>query len=186
MARSPLSRPCVALVSLLAVVGGAWVAAGSAVAWKRQASGTVSQGDSAVTATWIGPYTGGLWSDAANWDTTEYPNNGNGGLTYDVVIEFFDSDARYNVINLDTDAEINSFVLRRAALEAQSGPADLTINGLFEWGGAPPGAWHHDGQRGHHQSIPICLGANRRRSHPRERRGRNLYRKHLHQRWCTA
>ena len=37
-----------------------------------------------VIATWDGAI--GDWSDAAHWDSVLYPDNGNGGLTYDAVI----------------------------------------------------------------------------------------------------
>ncbi|MFQ5493973.1 MAG: hypothetical protein ACE5EX_01195, partial [Phycisphaerae bacterium] len=86
-----------------------------------------------LTANWIGPATGGLWSDPANWDTVEFPNNGNGALTYNVVIisEIFDP----TVINLDTHVEIGALFLR-GTLDAQSGPANLVVNGLFELQGS--------------------------------------------------
>jgi hypothetical protein len=45
-------------------------------------NGTSSAAD--VTATWNG--TTGNWSDSTKWNSALFPNNGNGGLTYDAVI----------------------------------------------------------------------------------------------------
>jgi hypothetical protein len=41
-----------------------------------------------VSSTWVGPALGiGSWSDPSNWSpSTNFPNNGNGGLTYDATI----------------------------------------------------------------------------------------------------
>ncbi len=110
------------------VPGAGWVVAGV-----RPAKGTVFRGNVVVTATWIGPASGGNWSDAANWGTSEFPHNGNGGLTYNVVVDSptFDPD----VIHLDTDVEIEALLLR-GTLEAQSVAANLIVNGLFEWQGS--------------------------------------------------
>lgn len=51
-------------------------------------------GTSVVLAQSQSSYTGGssaperVWSDTANWEPdSEFPNNGNGGMTFDVVIE---------------------------------------------------------------------------------------------------
>ena len=106
-------------------------AAGATVA-QRSASDRKTASAGVVTATWIGPTTGGLWSDPANWDTADFPNNGNGGLNYNVSITSSVSDP--TVINLDTDVVIES-LFQRAKLDAQSGPANLTINGPWDWQG---------------------------------------------------
>ncbi len=82
-----------------------------------------------LTANWIGAHSGGLWSNPSNWDTVEFPNNGNGAPGYNVVVtsEIFDP----VVINLDTDVEIEDLFLR-GTIEAQSGPANLIIHGQLD------------------------------------------------------
>lgn len=37
-----------------------------------------------VVSTWDG--TTGLWTDAAKWDSVDFPDNGNGGFTYDAIV----------------------------------------------------------------------------------------------------
>ena len=37
-----------------------------------------------VVSTWNG--TTGVWSDASRWDSIDFPDNGNGGFTYDAVV----------------------------------------------------------------------------------------------------
>lgn len=107
-------------------------AAGLAVAQHRDSEENATS-TGVVTATWTGPAVGGLWSDPANWDTAEFPNNGNGALNYDVAVmsEIFDP----TVISLDTDVEIEALFLR-GTINSQSGPANLIVNGLFDLQGS--------------------------------------------------
>ncbi len=103
------------------------------VAPTRSMESSVGAAPSGVlTATWIGPTAGGLWSDASNWDTTMFPNNGNGAVAYDVVI--MSNIADLVVINLDTDVEIGALFLR-GTLDSELVTANLIINGPFDWQG---------------------------------------------------
>ena len=53
-----------------------------------------------VTSTWNG--TTGNWSDASRWSSVDFPNNGNGGFTYDAIINS-------GTVTLDLNVMIEAF-----------------------------------------------------------------------------
>lgn len=80
-------------------------------------------------ATWNG--TSGNWSDANEWSTTNYPDNGNGGIaTYDA--EIIDGFGDVSV-TLDVDVTIEGFTFDAVAGNALTRSADLTVNDTFDW-----------------------------------------------------
>ena len=81
---------------------------------------------------------GGDWSDAGNWDTTDYPANGqpNAGDTYNAIV-------RLGQARLDGDFTINNLTLGHITDDSDRGTLSqngnvrrtLTVNGLFTMGG---------------------------------------------------
>src|SRR5690606_2980904 len=62
-------------------------------------------------ATWLNPITG-LWSEATGWSSDPLvPNEGNGGFTYDVVI---DASGTPYVVTVDEATTLENFVLDSA------------------------------------------------------------------------
>ena len=82
-----------------------------------------------ATSTWI-EGAGGNWNDAANWDSVDYPDNGNGGMaTYDAVI---DLGGAYTV-SLTTNVTVEDFTLDSASAMVQlSGNKTLAVNGIAD------------------------------------------------------
>ncbi len=78
-----------------------------------------------VSSTWLGG--SGNWSAAGNWTnvpfTVNYPNNGNGGFTYDAVINS-------SSITLDRSITIQKLTLSGGDL---GGSSNLTCNDLITW-----------------------------------------------------
>ncbi|MEO8351534.1 MAG: hypothetical protein ABI680_07375, partial [Chthoniobacteraceae bacterium] len=78
-----------------------------------------------VTSTWN--TTTGVWGDAANWTpNTFFPNNGNGGSTYDAVL------SNGGTIELDQDITIEKLALSNGGV---TGDFDLTLNDQLTWNG---------------------------------------------------
>jgi len=81
-----------------------------------------------VTSTWNG--TTGNWSDATRWNNSpsvlQFPNNGNGGFTYDAIINS-------GTVTLDLSVVVEAFTIGGGIL---SGSNDLTTNQLttFNYG----------------------------------------------------
>ena len=81
-----------------------------------------------VTSTWSAG--SGNWSNAANWSpNTFFPNNGNGGLSYDAVL------SNGGTITLDQNIVIEKFTLTAGTLTGTTA-FTLTLNDLFTWGSA--------------------------------------------------
>jgi len=63
-----------------------------------------------VTSTWVGG--DGWWGEIPKWSNEppvdQYPNNGNGGFTYDAII---DAAGPSYTVNLDADVAVNNFLL---------------------------------------------------------------------------
>lgn len=84
-----------------------------------------------ISSGWNG--SNGNWSNAANWTpNTDFPNNGNGGNTYDAAIG-------EGTVTLDQDIAVQDFYLsgnvvynRLGTLTATS-PYTLTVNGAMTW-----------------------------------------------------
>ncbi|MEZ6092990.1 MAG: hypothetical protein R3C03_01955 [Pirellulaceae bacterium] len=74
------------------------------------------------TATWTNPVTS-QWENAANWSTVDFPNNGNGGFTYDAVIGT-------GTAILNSNATIENFTLNGGNY---GGFGNLTVNQNFQW-----------------------------------------------------
>jgi autotransporter-associated beta strand protein len=82
-----------------------------------------------MTSTWDN--TTNNWSDRAHWSSPEFPNNGNGGLTYDAVVNG-------GTVTLDVDVTFEAFTLGGGTL---LGLHDLTANALTTFtGGTMAGA----------------------------------------------
>src|SRR5687767_4059184 len=64
-----------------------------------------------------------FWSAAAHWSTMVFPNNGNGGLTYDALIGG-------GTVTLDQDIAIQRYTQSGGSLVALSATT-LTLNELF-------------------------------------------------------
>jgi len=77
-----------------------------------------------VTSTWDG--TSNNWS-SAHWSSPDFPNNGNGGFTYDAVIT-------NGTVKLDQDITIESLALSLGTINATT-PSNLTINDQLNWNG---------------------------------------------------
>ncbi|XAL98824.1 PEP-CTERM sorting domain-containing protein [Phycisphaeraceae bacterium D3-23] len=74
------------------------------------------------TATWDG--SDGNWSDAARWSTDPlFPDNGNGGNTFDAIINSGD-------VTLDQDITLEGLSLGGGDID---GSFDLTITGTLDW-----------------------------------------------------
>lgn len=105
-----------AIASLVLVAGpGAWAAEQTAT-WTETGFGGES----------------GNWSDASKWSTTDYPDNGNGGVaTYDAsIVDGFGS----VVVTLDVDVTIEGFNFDGVASSgALNRSANLTVNDTFSW-----------------------------------------------------
>ena len=67
-----------------------------------------------VISTWDG--TTGNWSDAAKWDSLDFPDNGNGGFTYDAILN-------NGAVMLDVDVIIESLSLGGGTLAGADGEA---------------------------------------------------------------
>ena len=78
-----------------------------------------------VDADWTG--TAGNWSDASQWSTIDFPDNGNGGFDYDVLIEPNAS------VTLDVNATVRSLLLSGLSLDGVGNT--LNINGATCWSG---------------------------------------------------
>jgi len=78
-------------------------------------------------STWDGGI--GNWSDAARWDSVDFPNNGNGGLTYDAIVNS-------GAVTLDADIVIETLSLSGGVID---GDFDLTLTGVSSWTGGQQG-----------------------------------------------
>jgi hypothetical protein len=88
-------------------------------------SGTALAAD--VTSTWKAA--SGDWSAPTTWTPkTNFPNNGNGGLTYDAVL------GNDGTITLDRDITIQKYTQSNGTLTS-SGNFTLTVNELMTWSG---------------------------------------------------
>jgi hypothetical protein len=67
------------------------------------------------------------WSNSAHWSTTLFPNNGNGGFTYDATLNS-------GTITLDRDITIEKYTQNGGTLTAVNS-FTLTLNGNFAWSG---------------------------------------------------
>jgi autotransporter-associated beta strand protein len=75
----------------------------------------------------------GVWGNAANWNNqpvvTQFPNNGNGGSTYDAIVDS-------GTATLDRDITIEKFTLDNATLTSGNFNAPvLTVRDTFTWSG---------------------------------------------------
>src|SRR5262245_36162713 len=70
----------------------------------------------------------GDWT-SANWSSANYPNNGNGGFTYDALIGS-------GIVTLDQDIAIEALTNSGGTI---AGPSNLTINNLMSWTGGTMG-----------------------------------------------
>jgi hypothetical protein len=106
-----------------------------------------------VISTWNGST--GNWSEAARWSSANFPNNGNGGLTYDAVINA-------GTVTLDRDITIEALTLGGLATtltQAATNNFTLTLNDLFTWTGGTLGG---PGQINANDGIDISGGGNKR------------------------
>lgn len=76
-----------------------------------------------VTSTWDSSTNN--WSDSSHWDSLLFPNNGNGGLTYDAVISG-------GTVTVDQAINIEALNQTGGTID---GPSDLTAAGLTTWTG---------------------------------------------------
>ncbi|WP_148071883.1 beta strand repeat-containing protein [Bythopirellula goksoeyrii] len=74
-----------------------------------------------VTSTWDGSTN--TWSDDSHWDSLLFPNNGNGGLTYEALISG-------GTVTLDQDISIENLQQTNGTI---TGSSDLTISGFTTW-----------------------------------------------------
>ena len=93
--------------------------------------------DAQVDSNWNGG--NGVWSDAANWSTDEFPNNGNGGFNYNAIIGS-------GTVDLDLNVALDGLNLGLATIS--NGGFSLDIANYLFWsagafGGA--GTTHIDG-----------------------------------------
>jgi hypothetical protein len=108
-----------------------------------------------VTSTWNN--TTGNWSDAARWTpNTFFPNNGNGGFTYDAIING-------GTVTLDANVTIEAFNLSGGTLRnAAATNFALTLNNLFTWTGGVlggPGEINASGGLNLSGSVAKTLGS---------------------------
>lgn len=92
-----------------------------AVAAMLTMAGTESSGQ--IPSTWFGG--SGQWNVASNWNTTDFPQNGNGGFLYNAIIASGNVDLNQNiqVENLDLSGGVIS------------GAGDLDLSQLMQWTG---------------------------------------------------
>ncbi|QEG35935.1 beta strand repeat-containing protein [Bythopirellula goksoeyrii] len=76
-----------------------------------------------ITSNWDGST--GNWSDSSRWDSLLFPNNGNGGLTYDALISG-------GTVTVDQAINIEELQLSNGSI---TGISDLTASGLTTWTG---------------------------------------------------
>ena len=117
------------------------------------------------TSTWLSS-SSGLWTDIANWDTSFFPDAGNGGFsTHDAVI---DATGLPYAITLDTDVELESLFLNSSDARITSDGArsvSITdtahIDGIFELQGGTidGGDWIGSGQLVFADSSDVIGGA---------------------------
>ncbi|QDT73430.1 beta strand repeat-containing protein [Lacipirellula limnantheis] len=101
-----------------------------------------------VTSTLVGS---GNWTDSAVWNTPQFPQNGNGGLTYDAVVN-----ANSVTIPAATNIVIESLTLGGGRI---GGEGSLTLNGASTWtGGTLAGPTAGTGQFTRAGSGPITAG----------------------------
>src|SRR5262249_10750638 len=81
-----------------------------------------------VTSTWDG--TTNNWT-SNHWSSQNYPNNGNGGFTYDAILGS-------GTVTLDQDIALQRLILTGGTLTATSNFA-LTINDTLSWSGGTMG-----------------------------------------------
>ncbi|TWU27617.1 beta strand repeat-containing protein [Bythopirellula polymerisocia] len=74
-----------------------------------------------VTSTWDGST--GNWSDSSHWDSLLFPNNGNGGQTFDAVISS-------GTVTVDQAINIENLQQTNGTI---TGTSDLTVSGLTTW-----------------------------------------------------
>src|SRR5688572_24764803 len=81
-----------------------------------------------VSSTWLSGNTG--WNNAANWSNSpavaHFPNNGNGGFTYDATIDS-------GTTNLGSDIAIEALTLNAGTINTNA--RDLTVNQQLTWSG---------------------------------------------------
>jgi hypothetical protein len=80
-----------------------------------------------IISTWNG--TTGPWSDANRWSSADFPNNGNGGFTYDAIINS-------GTVTLDLGVVIQALSMTGGTL---TGASDLTANELLTFSGGTMG-----------------------------------------------
>jgi MYXO-CTERM domain-containing protein len=83
-----------------------------------------------VVASWIGPTSGTTtWSNPANWATSpsvpHFPNNGNGGFTFDATLTSFNAN-----VQLTEPVALQKFTLVSGAID---GPHDFVVNEQMTW-----------------------------------------------------
>jgi hypothetical protein len=80
-----------------------------------------------VVSTWDG--TTGDWSDSTKWSSVDFPSNGNGGLTYDAIVNG-------GAVTLDQDIEIEGLTVSGGTI---AGDFDLKLNATSTWTGGTMG-----------------------------------------------
>src|SRR5687768_15433059 len=110
-------RLCARVGILSAAAAAAWVGAG----------GALHAGVNNVRSTWRGGT--GNWGSPENWDNfpavVQFPNNGNGGFTYDAVVNS-------GIVTLDQVITIERFTMTGGLID---GPGNLNLKGPFAWSG---------------------------------------------------
>lgn len=74
-----------------------------------------------ITSTWDGST--GIWIDPNRWDSVDYPNNGNGGFTYDAIVGS-------GAVTLDQNITIEDLVFSGGTID---GASDLEVLGDLTW-----------------------------------------------------
>jgi hypothetical protein len=86
-----------------------------------------------VTSTWNGST--GNWTDVARWSTPNFPNNGNGGVNYNAVVNA-------GTVTLNQDITVTGFTMGGGTVSAPGagGPFTLTATNTLNWTGGTFGA----------------------------------------------
>src|SRR5271154_5727914 len=79
-----------------------------------------------TTSTWNGST--GTWTTTADWNTASFPNNGNGGLNYNAVINS-------GTVTLNQNITVTGLTLGGGSVVAPAtgGPFMLTANSALTW-----------------------------------------------------
>jgi hypothetical protein len=120
-------------------------------------SATTSLFAADVTSTWIGPaFSVGSWSVPSNWSNTpavaQFPNNGNGGFTYDAII------ANSGTALLSQNIDLQNLTLSESFID---GDFNLVLHQGMTWSG---GGMRGNGTTTIPAGATLTLGGSNRRT----------------------